>query len=458
MPRDDIGGLLLTRITKQNIDGIRNAALRGYAQTYLDIEDDFIAQLESFGLPIAKQPGMGPDDPYVADLAKRHPALSVANDRKSLSAGWISPSCISCRKGVGASTWSISTQCSRSCFFCFNPNQADYARLKLELNDPAKKLACLHAEGIAFHDLALTGGEPLLHKPQTAEFFKAARQLYPHAYTRLYTSGDFLDMGFLDILAKTGLKEIRFSVKTDDAPEAQEATLERIQLARSVLPAVVVEMPVMPDEQAEMRELLLKLDDIGIDGINLLELCFPYNNAAEFKRRGYEIKSRPLRVLYNYQYSGGVPISRSEECCLRLLAFKLERGLRLGVHYCSLENKFSSQVYLQNFGQRKAFGHCSFSDRDYFIKSAKAFGKDAAEAERALDKLGLRRHRRDRSDDGAAVLEFPLTYIERLRAALPNMETAVCYHIAESDGDGHALRELRLDLTTPSSFVLADDL
>jgi pyruvate formate-lyase activating enzyme-like uncharacterized protein len=461
---------LIEQITETVLARIRNPVFRANAELYLDIAKDFLEQVETYGVPLApvadrragdatgKGPGSsggatdGPDGCLLDALTAR--GVTVANDGKSLHANWISPSCVSCRRGVGTATYLLSTQCPRDCFFCFNHNQGNYEELQEALDDPAARLTELHAQGVPFHDLALTGGEPLLHKDETAEFFRTVQRLYPDAYTRLYTSGAFLDEGFLAVLADAGLDEIRFSVKTDDPPAAQRRLFELMRLARTALPAVVVEMPVMPDELEPMQDLLRALDGIGIDGINLLELCFPYHNAEEFNRRGYLIKNPPYRVLYDYWYAGGLPVAGSEEACLALLGFAVEKGLALGVHYCSLENKFSGQIYLQNAPQKERYPFCTFSERDCFLKSAKAFGRDVAPVEKALLKQGLRRLRKE--EDGS-LLEFPLTYVERLRKALPQLELGVSYHVVEEDEGGPSLRELRLDLTTPASFDLDSD-
>jgi pyruvate formate-lyase activating enzyme-like uncharacterized protein len=454
---------VLEEITATVCERIANPVFRRNAQLYLDIDADFRTQVESYGLPISTERFIEPTDPWIEGLATqefiahdgRPHRLTVANDHKSLCTGWVSPSCVSCRTGVGTATYLFSTQCPRDCFFCFNHNQNNYERFRHELDDPIGKLVETHERGIPFHDLALTGGEPLLHKAETEEFFRTAQRLYPDAYTRLYTSGAFLDEAYLQVLADVGLNEIRFSIKTDDPPEALAQTFDRIGRARAFLPRVMVEMPVMPDEERRMEELLLALDELRIDGINLLELCFPFHNAEEFARRGYAIKARQFRVLYNYWYSGGLPIAGSEEVCLRLLDFALKRGLAMGVHYCSLENKFSGQVYLQNVNHREHYDFCSFSEHDYFLKSAKVFGRDVEPVERALRKQGLKRLRRDA--DGPT-LEFPPTYLERLRKDFPRLEVGLSYHIAEDGEKDSVLRELRLDLITPQTFDAANDL
>lgn len=441
-------------ITANNIADIKNPLFRENAQLYIDIVTEYRERMsELFGLTYSDEECLTAHSPLVESLAKQ--GLDIANDQKSFHTGWISPSCVSCRKGVGVATFQLSNQCPRDCFFCFNHNQQDYDSLRIGLDDPVGKIQAAHAAGIAFHDLALTGGEPLLHKAESIEFFSTVKQLYPDAYIRLYTSGAFFDEATADALAQVGLDEIRFSVKTDDLPAAQEELFELMGIAKTKLPVVVVEMPVMPDELELMKKLLVRLDEIGINGINLLELGFPFNNAEEYARRGYKLKPQLFRVLYDYTYAAGLPIAGSENACLRLLDFAVEQELKLGVHYCSLENKYSAQIYLQNVGYKDEFEFCEFSKRDYFLKSIKAFDKDASRIESFLAAKGLRKYRKDVDEH---LIEFSPSYVGRLKKDFPKLQLGLSYHIVEGKGDDTVLRELRLDLITPKTFDLGKDL
>lgn len=205
----------------------------------------------------------------------------------------------------------------------------------------------------------------------------------------------------------------------------------------------------MPGERALMEGILTRLDDLGIDGINLLELCFPLHNAEEFARRGLRLKRRPYEVLYSYFYAGGLPVAGSEEACLDLLAFALERRLGLGVHYCSLENKFTGQIYLQNKPHADDFAGYRMSPRDHFLKAAVVFGDDIEPVRAALDALG-ERHCQVLPDPRRLV--FPLARLEELAGRGVEAEVGVSYAVVEP-GDGEpALRELRVDLTTPGTF------
>lgn len=443
-------------ITGEVLAGIQNDAFRSYAGLYVEIERDFRAAIREFGLDFAEES----PDVTRGELAKRVDALAtrgahVENDCKSIHINWISPACITCRKGVGTETFLASTQCSRNCFFCFNPNQENYEYYLSHVHDLTGELRGRFDMGVRYRDLALTGGEPLLHIDESIDFFELAAELFPNAYTRLYTSGTNLDASVRDRLIGAGLDEIRFSVKLDEPPASVSATLNRIALCSGYIPQVMVEMPVMPNQVSQMKELLVRLDELGIQGINLLELCFPLHNADEFARRGYRLKARPYRVLYDYFYAGGLPVDGSEDACIELLEFALDKGLSMGVHYCSLENKFSGQVYQQNTYIQAAQPWQVKSERDYFLKSAKVFGPDIALVQALLNSVGETRVYRNRERN---YLEFPLEDLRVLAASMPMLEVAVSISIAEQREEGPIMRELALQKTTPATFDYVRDL
>jgi len=446
---------MLEETTGKSLEKIKNPAFRAYARIYSDIERDFMESLREFGLPFARTGNEvtgGALARRVSALARR--GVRVENDCKSIWLNWLSSACQTCRLGVGTETYLTSTQCPRDCYFCFNPNQERYEYYLTHEHDVCAELRQRHAAGVSFRDLALTGGEPLLHPELTVSFFELASQLYPDAYTRLYTSGFGLDEALLAKLEAAQLSEIRFSVKLEEPQGAIDCVLEQMRMCRGRIPSVMVEMPVMPDQVHQMKELLVRLNELGIRGINLLELCFPLHNASEFARRGYTLKATPYRVLYNYYYAGGLPVDGSEAACIDLLEFAVDAGLQMGVHYCSLENKFTGQIYQQNtyLGMQRPW-HV-MSARDHFLKSAKVFGDDVELVEALLRTMGERRMERD---DGHRSLEFSLEAVPRLAGFFPKMEVAVCFSVSELREHGKVLREVAVRRTTPATFDFEAD-
>ncbi|MCL4825086.1 MAG: hypothetical protein KJZ57_12795, partial [Anaerolineales bacterium] len=166
--------------------------------------------------------------------------------------------------------------------------------------------------------------------------------------------------------------------------------------------------------------------------------------------RGYRVKARPFRVLYNYWYAGGLPVAGSEETCLDLIKFALEAGLKLGIHYCSLENKHTGQIYQQDT-HRIDSDTLYFSQRDYFLKSAKVFGEDAARAKAVFDKKGFRQYR---FDPTSQTLEFHASKVKWLSAL--DVEVGISTQVLEEREGELYLRELKLDLAAPQDFRLSD--
>ena len=441
---------MIIPITPDTHGQIRNPVFAEYAAMYLGIYDRFMAQIGATGIEV------DPQD-YAEEVARRRERLRqkgahVRNGGRSIYLNAISPACVACKTGAGSTTFFISLRCHRDCYYCFNPNQMDYEFHISHTRDLVQELDELAAQGQQMECLALTGGEPLLHKEEALAFFRHARKLFPDVHARLYTCGDYVDEPILQELQAATLNEIRFSIRMHDSPKAREHVLKRIELARQYIPQVMVEMPVPPGTQDEMRALLLELNRIGIFSINLLEFCFPLFNAEEYNQRGYAVKTPPYRVTYNYWYAGGLPVAQSELDSLELLEFALDNGFKMGVHYCSLENKHTGQVYQQNhsgFAPEMALA----SKKDFFFKTAKVFGEDVPRVKKVLEKRKKAIYNYQKQFD---CLEFRVRDIRALQGL--DVEIGIATSILEQRGGETLTRELKMELTTPRLFNLEMDI
>ncbi len=431
---------------------VKNPALAAYAARYRQIYDDFMSQVAATGIEIAAEDDGPHNAALVAKLAQK--GASLRNVDRSIYLNRISPACVACQKGVGSATFFISLQCHRDCYYCFNPNQMDYEAFTADQRDLLQELRQVREHGYKMDYLALTGGEPLLHKQETCDFFSYATEHFPRTHTRLYTTGDHANQATLEALQASGLQEIRFSIRMHDLARGHRHTLQRIAAARDFIPTVMVEMPILPDALEQMKDVLLELEALQIHSINLLEFCYPLTNAAEYERRGYQIRRRPYKTLYNYWYAGGVPVAGSETACLELLDFALDQELSIGLHYCSLENKLTGQNYQQNYGQTIPQTH-SFSEKDYLLKSAKVFGADIPRVFNVFRRSGYTGATNSKQP---RYLEFHVSQIPALRELDPQLEIGLSTSTLEMRGNEQVLRELKLDVTTPQAFDLARDI
>lgn len=436
-------------VNEDTLASIHNPALREYAGRYVRIHQDFLEQVRLNGIEIDSGGEAGQFEARVAALRKK--GAVVRNNSKSIYTKRISSACQACQTGVGSATFFISLKCHRDCFYCFNPNQEGYEYFREHTRDMAAELQALRASHARVRHLALTGGEPLLYKDEVIRFFQEARQGFPGVYTRLYTSGDQVDRPTLQALKDAGMDEIRFSIRMHDLAKGQRHTFDQIALAREYIPHVMVEMPVLPGTLEEMKAVLTELERLEIFGINLLEFCYPLHNADVFRQQGYRIKTKPYRVLYDYWYAGGLPVSGSELECLELVEYALDKGLNLGVHYCSLENKHTGQIYQQN-SIRPLPKTMYFSQTDYFLKSAKVFGEDIAPVQRFFQKAGYKHYE---VNEEYNYLEFHVSQIRSLKKF--DIEIGISSNVFETRDGERYIRELKVDGTTPQTFRLSVD-
>lgn len=356
--------------------------LASWLAEYDAIGAEYVGSLRAAGIDFAPQ---GVDAIERAELKARLKILGARfhNGDASISSGPLSSACLACATDEGSRTFYLSLACNRNCYFCFNVNQKGYEqgrRLKAGWRGELDEF--LEGDTPVTH-VALTGGEPLLHPDEAVAFLERAHEAAPNAHLRLYTDGDFLDEDILACLRDAGLTEIRLSVKPDEE-DAREEALRRMALAKRYIPQVMVEMPVIPGTEDEMKELLRAMDEMGVFGINLLEFGYPMGDWEPFAERGFAIENPPFAIPYNYSYAGGLPVAGSELACLRLVEFALDEGLSLGVHYCSLENKNRTQIYQQNSDVRLDEALWEFDESDFFWKTAKVFDDDVEVAERLL--------------------------------------------------------------------------
>lgn len=245
---------MITTINTNTISRINNKALVDYSQIHLSVQNQTLENIGSFGVPLEKN-HLGNIEREQRMRLKKAGAHFRNNDHSIVSNGKISSACEACQTGTGSYTTFVSLKCHRDCYFCFNKNQDDYSFYVNNQKNVNQDLNELLDNGITLKHLALTGGEPLLHKEEMIYFFKLAQERTPETYTRLYTAGDLLDEETLECLQKYGLNEIRFSIKMEDSEQKRKHILGKIKLAKEYIPNVLVEMPVIPGKLEDMKKI-----------------------------------------------------------------------------------------------------------------------------------------------------------------------------------------------------------
>jgi hypothetical protein len=94
-----------------------------------------------------------------------------------------------------------------------------------------------------------------------------------------------------------------------------------------------------------------------------------------------------------------------------------------------------------------------FSQRDFFLKSAKVFGMDIRRAERVLKRNSYRDYQINTKHD---YLEFHPSHVHDLVPL--DIEVAISSNIMEIRGDAQYMREVKVEGTSPQKFDFMVDL
>jgi uncharacterized protein len=247
--------------------------------------------------------------------------------------GDLSPACTQCKEGRKMVLF-VTGLCRFHCFYCPvspNRNQKDvvYANERRVLSD-ADVLD--EARTIGAGGTGITGGDPLGAIDRVEHYVRLLKSEFgPSHNIHLYTHEPNPEK--LERLARAGLDEFRLHI-----PHYLWGPLAGSGGAyRAVLEAAPswgirrgVEIPVLPEKEAELRRLLGTLEEIGVDFVNLNELEFSETNEENLRARGYRVDPR-----------NGWGVKGSRAVAERVVR---DASIRVPVHYCSSRFKDSVQL------------------------------------------------------------------------------------------------------------------
>ena len=293
-------------------------------------------------LPEATPPGVGNVQVRGPRCARpmSGPGLHVL-PMASSHRGALSPACVQCAEGKKMVLF-VTGLCRFRCFYCpvsgkRNQIDATYANERLVTCD-ADVLAEARAIGAA--GTGITGGDPLGVIDRTEHYVRLLKQEFGTSHhIHLYTHEPNAEK--LQRLARSGLDEFRLHIPHYLwGPLSADGGAYRAVLTEAPSWGIRrgVEIPVLPEKEAELVRLLRALDGIGVDFVNLNELEFSETNEIQLHDRGYELDP-----------SNGWGVRGSRAVAQRVVR---EAKLSVPVHYCS--SRFKDSVQLRQRLHRRA--------------------------------------------------------------------------------------------------------
>ncbi|HVN34155.1 MAG TPA: radical SAM protein [Casimicrobiaceae bacterium] len=254
--------------------------------------------------------------------ALRRGGIKGSVERRTLYTRRLPPGCRSCLAGKGTNAY-VTGLCTRDCFFCFNskPRTDELVVHGIRLSEPEDAPEVVRRYGL--RSVGVSGGEPTMRRDRLLRLVRALRTLPFPVRIDLYTNGDRLTDALLAELKNAGLDAVRFNLV------AREFDTEPVQRALRYFDETAVEVPVIPERLAEMKEMVLRLDALGVPFLNIHELFACRENAARVAEHGYGSGGGASGVLL------WEPVAEGDEAALSLLLFALENTAQLSAYYCS---------------------------------------------------------------------------------------------------------------------------
>ncbi len=244
--------------------------------------------------------------------------------------GSISFGCRDCFSGEQSINLFHGSQCMCHCPYCYyEPSRSeqllneDHEKKELEFTlYKLRELDNYRPAIVSFCSM----GETLLYLDY---FERCAAQIYPllykkgiHPYTFLYTNGILADDAMLERLQHMGVQELRFHWSASGFSDAVYANMHRAK-ARGMI--VTVEEPAYPPNREALIKNLARLEELGLDHMDLIELQVTEHNVAALKRLLPGDEYLLYKDYFYHLYDNGMTYDLMEEC------------IRCGYHFSVLD-------------------------------------------------------------------------------------------------------------------------
>jgi pyruvate formate-lyase activating enzyme-like uncharacterized protein len=251
----------------------------------------------------------------------------------------ISKGCELCGEG----TWSclfITNKCNARCFYCPSSQLKDEVPATQSLNFETAESYAEYINFFGFKGVSFSGGEPLLFFDRTLHYLKTIREMCsPDLYIWMYTNGILADKQKLQQLADAGLNEIRFDIG------ATGYRLDKVQLAKGIIPNVTIEIPAVPEKKEKLKQMLPEMIKAGVTNLNLHQLRLTSHNAPKLLQRSYTFISAEQPVVLE-----------SELAALEIQDYARTNQMDIGINYCSFffKNRFQQAGFRKQLAKTLA--------------------------------------------------------------------------------------------------------
>ena len=264
----------------------------------------------------------------------------------------------------GQGEWSclfITGKCNAKCFYCPTSQEQDGipSTQLTSFDNPEDYVEYLKYFG--FKGASLSGGEPLLVFERTLNYIQTIKkELGDEIYLWMYTNGLLGSKEIYQKLSDAGINEVRFDIG------ATGYNLKYIQLASGIIPNLTVEIPVVPEDLENIKQVIPELIKLGVTNLNLHQLRLTNYNAPKLLKREY-----------TYLHGEQATVLESELTALKIIEFVVDHNLNIGVNYCAFnfKNRFQKAGFRKKIASKFMESNVQLTENGYLrsISNSESF-------------------------------------------------------------------------------------
>lgn len=266
---------------------------------------------------------------YIHSLKHDVPDIQIDHQGDTICLGALSPGCTFCKNGEWDCIF-ITSECNLDCEFCISPlnpqSKIPFSAYGRTVDHIVENYHKVNIKGISF-----SGGEPFCHFRETVDRFKVLRHKLPNHYYWLYTNGILTAKKHIDILADSGMNEIRYN--TAATGYDNERVMKIIEYSAKKIANVTVEIPILLKDKEKLLSMIPRYAEAGVKFINLHELM------REKNTRSQNLKTENFKA-FTLEDGHTTEISLDSRIAFREMIREIKKiPVKINVNFCSLMNK-----------------------------------------------------------------------------------------------------------------------
>lgn len=280
----------------------------------------------------------------------------------------LSPGCYCCKSGSWICVY-IGVSCNLKCISCPQTSRHDQPEFIWANggNDDINSIEALKRvmdKNPRINGISFSGGEPFLYLNKVYEWLDFINENYAdkNLYLWIYTNGMKVTKDACLKLKSKGIKEIRFDFS---ATNYSDKILQKIKYCRDIFEKICVEVPVEPWKTEKLLQVLPKLDEIGLDYLNLHELSTCDDN------RGRLLDNKLIDPKLIYYGPSGEHYLPSIFDAYRIIEFIINNNLNIIYNDCSARNMVLQQLGWQYQRNRQNPNYVWEDWEDFLVRAEK---------------------------------------------------------------------------------------